>query len=135
MRKFRISKLIISYLLVFMFSFAFISCSHQNFVRSTYRVLSSSANIYDASMKSASDLYNQHVISDKEKAKIVHIAKLYKDSFLICNNAMSQYMLKKTPENQKKAQEALVQMNKALSNLIQEINSYNKIKSAKVGGK
>ena len=121
----------LSFLLVSSLTLLLMSCSHQNFVKSSYRVLSTSANVYDASMKTAADLYKQHLISESEKEKIVNIAKMYKDSFMLCNNAIAQYMMSETPENQKKAQEALNQMTKSLDDLIQEINKTKKYNNKK----
>jgi len=101
-----------------------ISCA--TFVRNSYRSLSTAGETYDATMKSAADLYRKGVIDDEQKAKIVEIAIKYKMSYDIAVDALDAYNETSSVEAKDRYMKAFAEFTPILQELIELVQEFKK---------
>ena len=82
------------------FAFAFVGCD--TLVRDSYRTLSVSSATYEASMRSAADLFKQDRITLEQKEKILEIANQYWAAFHAATDLLEAYVIVESADGEQR---------------------------------
>ncbi len=118
-----ISTRIIACIMLMMFM-TVIACA--TFKRNSYRSLATAGETYDATMKSAGELYFKEIINDEQKNKIIFIAKKYKASYDLAVDALDAYNETESVEAKDRYMKAFAEFTPVLQELIELVQEFKK---------
>ena len=98
--------------------FALVAGCKGTFTANAYKTLSSSATVYDTSMKAAADLHIQGLVSDQEKAEIIEFGNKYRQAHQAAVTALTAYERTRQATDQDKVMVALAEFSKVFGELM-----------------
>jgi GTP cyclohydrolase III len=98
--------------------FALVAGCKGTFKANAYKTLSTTATVYDTSMKAAADLHRQGLVSDQEKAEIIEFGNKYRQAHQAAVTALSAYERTKQATDQEKVLVALDEFSKVFGELM-----------------
>lgn len=99
-------------------AFALIQGCNGDFTTSAYKTLSTTATVYDTSMKAAADLHRQGLVSDQEKAEVIEFGNKYRQAHQAAVTTLAAYERTSQATDQEKVQVALDEFSQVFGELM-----------------